>query len=103
MPSCSPKLPARGFSGLSTPGSKQIFSDQILSQCFGMLKDFLNNKHEVSLDLTRIMLKEVRRRIDRVSKNYELGMLHRASADDCQLQGKLNLQMALKDTTACGL
>lgn len=53
-----------------------------------MLKDLTNNKHEVSLGLTGTMRKEVRRRIDRVSENYEQDMLHRASAGICQLQGK---------------
>lgn len=60
-----------------------------------MLQDFMHNKHEVSLGLTGTMRKEVRRRIDRVSENYEQEMLHRASAGVRQLQEKMSFQMPL--------
>lgn len=60
-----------------------------------MLKDPTSNKREVSLGLTGTMRKEVRRRIDRVSENYEQEMLPRASAGICQLREKMSLQMLL--------
>ncbi len=68
-----------------------------------MLKDSINSKHEVTLGLTRTMPKEMRRRIDRDPENYEQEIRHRASADVCQLQEKLSVQMLLNGTNVCGL
>lgn len=60
-----------------------------------MLKDLMAHEQEVSLGLTGTMRKEVRRRIHRVSENYEQEMVHRASACVSQLRGKMSSLMLL--------